>query len=324
MDAIHEMMIANDATFEEASWQPYSTEIEWQLENGEGWRTVYVRLRDGLGRVTNTSDTIYLGTQAPADELSLDHASSIEEMLEFSADDGHELVTDWTGVQFRLNWIADDQDPSFVHNGSQSGHVREEGAIGGSAYRLSGPDGEGTAILRTSNFHKDVPMVAYICLKVADNRSAETVATITIQGGGTIYGPLALAGTDFDVAGEYQFFQLPFTFHDDDQHPFLELYIDKTSEADIYFDAATFFSSPLPTAETIAWQVPGNYYRGENIWARLTREDGGFSHAIELADAGTTIPSPDDAALPPSPADDTTMPEPQTLTARAFLPLAVR
>jgi uncharacterized protein YkwD len=56
-----EMLISNWADFREASWQPYQPEVAWDLEPGEGERTVYVRLRDASGKVVDSADSIWLG-----------------------------------------------------------------------------------------------------------------------------------------------------------------------------------------------------------------------------------------------------------------------
>ncbi len=42
------MMISNSPDFSGASWEPYFKEKEWELETGEGWRTVYFKFKDGL------------------------------------------------------------------------------------------------------------------------------------------------------------------------------------------------------------------------------------------------------------------------------------
>lgn len=316
IDEVQEMMIANDASFAGATWEPYSATTKWQLLAGQGWRTVYVRLRDGLGRITTASDTIYLGSHLPSDELSLDQASSVEKTVEFSSDS----ILDWQGIQFRLNWVADDNDPSFAHAGKKSGRITDRNAIGGTAYRLSGANGEGTAALRSTRFYKNVPMEAYICLKVSDNRSHDQVVSIIIEGGGVTYGPLSLRGVDFAKADEYQFFILPFTFHDDPQRPFLELLINKTGETDLFFDAVTFFSTPQPTEETLTWHVPGDYYRGQNVWARLKQEDGAFTRAFELTAA--SIPAVPEYGTPATPQVESPG-LPETTAQHLFLPLTL-
>ncbi len=56
-----EMLLSNWPDFRDASWQPYQPEAAWDLEPGEGERTVYVRLRDASGKVVDAADSIWLG-----------------------------------------------------------------------------------------------------------------------------------------------------------------------------------------------------------------------------------------------------------------------
>ncbi len=53
-----EMMIANDASFKDAQWQPYQATVNWTLTGEDGNKTVYVRLRDAAGTVRQASDSI--------------------------------------------------------------------------------------------------------------------------------------------------------------------------------------------------------------------------------------------------------------------------
>lgn len=66
---VSEMMISNTATFANAAWEAYRSDKAWTLEPGTGWRTAYVKLRDATGNTVVVSDTIYLGTEVPFDDL---------------------------------------------------------------------------------------------------------------------------------------------------------------------------------------------------------------------------------------------------------------
>ncbi len=56
---VAEMQISNDPAFSGASWEAYATFKSWQLEGGEGVKTVYVRYKDRVGNVSTVySDTI--------------------------------------------------------------------------------------------------------------------------------------------------------------------------------------------------------------------------------------------------------------------------
>jgi uncharacterized protein YkwD len=58
MEPAEAMQVSNDACFTNAVWEPYQPEKTWQLQSGgEGWRSVYVRTRDGLSRTTTVIST---------------------------------------------------------------------------------------------------------------------------------------------------------------------------------------------------------------------------------------------------------------------------
>jgi len=48
------MLIANDSTFAGSNWLPYARTLPWQLTNGDGVKTIYVKFRDGNGLETRT------------------------------------------------------------------------------------------------------------------------------------------------------------------------------------------------------------------------------------------------------------------------------
>ncbi len=52
------MLISNSSDFAGTSWEPFQSEVEWDLMPGEGVRTVYVKLRDEQGVETVVSDTV--------------------------------------------------------------------------------------------------------------------------------------------------------------------------------------------------------------------------------------------------------------------------
>ena len=277
MTGAYEMMIANEPTFANADWEPYTAEKMWRLPPGEGWRTVYVKLRDRLGRVLTAQDTIYLGAAVPQDELSLAHATSIRSALAIDELDD----TNWPLVQFRMNWMADDSDSS-LQVVSGTGMQQSDGqALGGTTYRL--PAGQETAVmLRTHRFFHNTPMEAFVRLKVHDNRSTKEIARLSINGGGVTYGPLVVRGVDFATTDEYQAFMLPFVFHESRENPFMEFTLHTSGDVEIQLDAVTFYSAPVPLASSVQWSVPGSYYRGQGVWARYSDGNGRFSNAMAL------------------------------------------
>jgi hypothetical protein len=66
------MMVSNDPDFEGALWQDPMGAFGWGLEEGDGERTVHVRVRDAVGWVTTLSDSIILDRTPPAASMSID------------------------------------------------------------------------------------------------------------------------------------------------------------------------------------------------------------------------------------------------------------
>jgi sugar lactone lactonase YvrE len=46
------MMLANDASFTGAAWQPFGASLSWSLTDGDGTKTVYIKLRDSAGNIS--------------------------------------------------------------------------------------------------------------------------------------------------------------------------------------------------------------------------------------------------------------------------------
>ncbi len=55
-----DVMIANDASFTGAVWQPYSQSITWRLPSGSGPKGVYARMRDAQGNTVDSSTSVYV------------------------------------------------------------------------------------------------------------------------------------------------------------------------------------------------------------------------------------------------------------------------
>ena len=273
-----EMMLANNPCFEGASWEPYSAEKAWTLESGSGWRTVYAKARDAMGRTTVVSDTIYLGGEAPLDELGLHLASATRQQVTVYELDGGGLPY----FQLSQNWFADDSNGTFTLWWGNGEQVNDADARGGTAFRLRPGNGESFAWVWTTDFAKDTPFDAYFRLKVSDNSSSGEVARISVKGGGTEYGPLSLKGTDFAAANVYQEFPISFTFHDNPDDGFLFFNFWRSGEADVYVDGVYIFTEPQPVQNPYTWSVPGGHYRGGGVWLRYTDDAGTFS-AVEEA-----------------------------------------
>jgi len=272
-----EMMVANDGCFTGASWEPYTAEKTWALEPGSGWRTVYVKTRDAVGRTTTVSDTIYLGQTVPPDELGLHLASTnTDHVTLYGLNDG------WPYVQLSQNWFTDDTFGTFKLWWGNGEQVNDAAAMGGTAFRLRPGDGESFAWVWTTEFFKETPLLAYFRLKVSDNTSASEIARISVKGGGTEYGPLVLKGTDFAAANVYQEFPITFTFHDNPDDVFLFLNFWRSGQADVYVDGVTIFTPPQPVQSPLTWIVPGGNYRGGSIWVRYSDDASNFSSIEEV------------------------------------------
>jgi hypothetical protein len=274
-----EMLLANDACFTGASWEPYVAETTWDLEPGTGWRTVYVKTRDAVGRTTVSSDTIYLGSSVPVDELGFRMASSTTDQVTAYRLDSGSLPY----VQLSQNWFVDDTHDTFDILWGNGERVVDSAALGGTAFRLRPGAGDSFAWVWTTEFFKDISFVAYLRLKVNDNSSSDEVARISVKGGGTEYGPLGLNGTDFASANVYQEFPIPFTFHTNPDDAFLFFNFSRNGPADVYVDGVTIFTDPQPVQSPFTWAVPGGNYRGGGVWLRYTDAASTFS-PIEEAD----------------------------------------
>ncbi len=273
------MMVSNDVCFTGASWEPYSAEKSWTLEPGDGWRNVYVKSRDAVGRTTVVSDAIYLGTDVPLNELGLHLASTTADQVTVYKLNGGSLPY----VQFSQNWFADDTHDTFTLWWGNGERVNDPAALGDTAFRLRPGDGESFAWVWTTDFFEETPLVAYFRLKVDDNTSAGEIARISVKGGGTEYGPLSLSGTDFTAPNVYQEFPLAFIYHDNPDDIFLMFNIWRSGQADVYVDGVYIFTGPQLVQSPFTWTVPGGNYRGGGIWLRYTDAAGDFS-PVEEAD----------------------------------------
>jgi uncharacterized protein YkwD len=305
--AATQMMIASDACFTNAAWEPYAANKAWTLTGGQGWRSVYVKTKDAFNRTLTAADAIYLGAGLPLDELGAAQMSDTRPQVTLYNVNGGTLPQ----VQFSLGWLADDTYATFSKYWGNGERVNDAAAWGGTAYRLYPGDGESFAWVYDTSFIKNTPMVAYFRLKVSDNTSSGEVARISVKGGAAEYGPRSLRGTDFAAAGQYQEFAQSFTFSSTDDDPFLIFQFWRSGSADVYVDAVSIFTAPQPVTASMTWAVPGGNYRGQGVWVRYT--DG--SRFSSITDGITALPalSVSPAALTFLAARDSTPPYAATL-----------
>ncbi|MFO7631406.1 MAG: CAP domain-containing protein [Caldilinea sp.] len=287
-----EMMISNDPDFVDAAWQPYSVETEWTLSEGDGWKTVYVKTRDALGRTVVASDSIYLGTTLPREQLSSNGASYFDTGFRLSRVDAES----WPQIQFSLDWIGDDSDPNFVVSPTAATTIEDNEATGGTAVQLLNG---GIATVWTGGYLASLPAVAYFRAKVSDNSASQDVVKLRVMGASGDAGQLVLRAADFQSADLYQEFAVPYNLGSDART--VTFRFDRIGDVEVTFDAVTVFSSPIPVMAPLQWLSPENYLRNRGVKARFLKENGAFSPVIDVhPESGALALSLDIPAGPPT------------------------
>jgi hypothetical protein len=62
---VKQIRFSNDGTWNQATWESYSTSKSWQLTSGEGTKTVYCQIQDYAGLTTTISASINLNSAQP-------------------------------------------------------------------------------------------------------------------------------------------------------------------------------------------------------------------------------------------------------------------
>ena len=285
---VTQMMVSNNPYFEGAAWGPYSANKSWTLTGGTGWRNVYVKTRDRFNRTATVSDTVYLGSTVPLNELGPSQMSTRQTQVTLYDLNGGALPQ----VQFSPGWLGDDNSDAFAHWWGNGVRVNDAAAWGGTAFRLYPGAGESFAWMTEWRFPvANVPLVAYFRLKVNNNLSNAEVARISVDGGSTEYGPLSLQGTDFAASNQYQEFAINFSFTPVASDEFLKFQFWGSGSADVYVDAVSIFSAAQPVTSPLTWTIPGGNYRGQGIWVRYTNgtQFSGISEGITFQPPARTI-----------------------------------
>src|SRR5215207_3166991 len=238
--AATQMMVSNNPYFAGATWEPYNANKAWTLAPGSGWRDVYVKTRDNFNRNLTVKDTIFLGDTVPLNELGPAQMSTTQSHVTLYNLNGGALPQ----VQFSAAWLADDTFGTFGLLWGNGERVNDAAAWGGTAFRLYPANIDSSAWVWDTSFIKDTPLTAYFRLKVNNNTSSSEVARVSIEGGGTEYGPLHLRGIDFAAPNQYQEFALNFTFNSNPNKAFLIFQFWQSGSADVYVDAVSIFSAP--------------------------------------------------------------------------------
>jgi hypothetical protein len=276
--ATRSMMISNLPDFAGAQWEPYAHEREWTLAPGEGWRTVYVKTRDSLGRTTIVHDSIYLGSQIPDAALSLAYATQVD--VGFVLDPL--AAGAYSHIQFSINWLADDTDENFALGAGE--RINDAAAAGGNAYRL-GPAPAVATNWRSSPLGIQAG-VAYFRLKISDNSSAQPAATLTVGDGSQEVGVRHVAANEFAVAGQYQEFAVSFS-PSATSTGLLVLTVIRHGPGELIWDTTELYTAPQRAAAPYTFTAPGGYHRAAGVRARfITPGEGG---AIEFASTAIEV-----------------------------------
>lgn len=296
------MMVANTADFAGAQWEPYAAERNWALLPGEGWRTVYVKTRDRLGRTTIVHDSIYLGSAIPDAELALRYATQVETGFTLDPLD----AAGYSHIQFSLNWLADDSDANFEPLSGGGERINDAAAVGGNTFRL-GRSGASARNWAASPLGKSAG-VAYFRLKLAAAGTGET-AVLSVGDGSRQVAARTVRAAEWTAPGQYQEFAVPFT-PSGAANGLLVLTVTQRGTTAVDWDAATIYTPPQPAVSPLLFAAPGGYYRSSGVQARLLTPgaDGAivdFSAALEVHPHRGVLaasPQPSGPAVQASPA----------------------
>lgn len=267
-----EMLVSNDPDFAGAVWQPYQAEIDWSLTPGEGWKTVYVKTRDALGRTAIASDTIYLGSAVPTDELSFDGASQVESGFRLNRIE----AGNWPKVQFSMGWVGDNSDPAFAIYTGSAETINDAAAVGGTCARLQPGSSTTMATIWTSGQLAQSPGVAYFRVKVSDNSSTQNVLRLRVVVDGREVATKSVRGIDFTAPNEYQEFAVPYDPANAAAGSIM-FYFERIGSIAVDADAVSLYTAPVPVSAPLQWQAPDGYLRNHGIQARFVDDDGAFT-----------------------------------------------
>jgi hypothetical protein len=76
LSGISQIRFSNDGSWDQASWEPYTSTKTWQLTSGDGLKTVYCQIEDNAGLIANLSSSIILSTPQPSPSPSPSATSS--------------------------------------------------------------------------------------------------------------------------------------------------------------------------------------------------------------------------------------------------------
>lgn len=311
-----EMMISNSPYFENAQWEPYSAEKNWFLSSGTGWRTVHVKIRDSIGRTTLTYDTIYLGSDMPTHQLSLEHASTLQSTLsQDSLLAQFPQAESWSSIQLGRNWVIDDSSETFTLFSDSGSQVNDPDAHGGTAYQLTLSrydasylgDNATLAAAWVGDALPNTPLFAYVRVKVDRNRTSDRLLKIWAESGDTKFEPIIMKENDFAVSGQYQEIAIPVEFSDPAQGDLLALHIYHYGGTYVSIDTVSFFTAEQVFDQSFQWNSSDPLQRDRGYVVSVIDDATGSRSLIDVGqqpiafDEDTNPPEPQATVVSPTP-----------------------
>jgi hypothetical protein len=65
VSGISQIRFSNDGTWDQSSWEPYTSTSSWQLTSGDDVKTVYCQIQDNAGLITTVNSSIILSSTQP-------------------------------------------------------------------------------------------------------------------------------------------------------------------------------------------------------------------------------------------------------------------
>lgn len=139
----HVGLVNEDAGFASPTWIPFAASVSWTLEEVDGTKTVYVKLRDAAGNVTGSAepDSINLNTAAPDGQfviagnatyskttaVTINSTSSTAAQMRFSNDGTNWSA--WTAYSASAAWTLVSGDGSKTVYGQYKNDLGTEGPV---------------------------------------------------------------------------------------------------------------------------------------------------------------------------------------------------
>jgi len=169
---VYQMMLANDALFTGAEWQPFSGGAAWTLPGPDGDNTVYFKVRDRAGNEAGATSSIVLDRAAPTiSSLMINGGAAYTASADVSLD----LVADDTLTVKADLFLCLANEPNFV--APDCAAVPD---LTGYAWTLAAGDGDKTVYARVTD---EAGHVSERSAAILLDSEAPTGGTLVIDGG---------------------------------------------------------------------------------------------------------------------------------------------